>query len=135
MIDDNYHEKKVKKILMETNLRAWEIDPGIHPQDATRFYEGVLVKGDNECWPWRRCCHPHGYGLMQINGRAWYSHKISWCIANDVSSVPAGHRLTILCGNKKCCNPAHITLGRIKFIDKKRVKIPDASSNPSSINP
>jgi hypothetical protein len=99
------------------------VDKGLEDYQAANFWHQVKVAGSDECWTWLGHCDPAGYGDGCIAGNVMRSHKVAWCLAHDLSAVPAGKRLLITCNNRACCNPAHIAVGRIKFVGGKREKI------------
>ena len=79
-------------------------------------YLDKLVKGKkNECWPWTGMIGKQGYGLIARNKfhgdrRLFHVHEIAYALAHRGEPSPAeqGKVLTFTCGNKSCCNPAHI---------------------------
>jgi hypothetical protein len=62
--------------------------------------------GPSGCWPWQLSTASHGYGRVLLNGRTWAVHVLAY--ESRVGPVPTGLELDHLCGNKACCNPAHL---------------------------
>lgn len=95
-------------------------DKGFLDSEAATFWGRVRIETNDACWNWKG-------GMSGNEGRTWIRgkcirpHLMAWMLANDVSVVP--ERLIIVCCNPLCCNPAHITLGRIRFIDGERQKV------------
>lgn len=73
-----------------------------------RFVEKVDTSG--ECWMWTAGSNGHGYGCIQIAGRAWLSHRVSFLLFRG--DIPAGlivrHRI---CGRPGCVRPDHLAIG------------------------
>lgn len=85
-------------------LRGHRIPKVTPPID--RAMAKVDARGDNECWPWTGYAH-NGAGFIIINqvdvqvARIVYDAK--------VAPVRKGDIVRHTCGNKLCCNPAHLT--------------------------
>lgn len=72
-----------------------------------RFWPKV-VKTDN-CWIWKGCLIPGGYGQIWLNNRMVNAHRVAW-------EITYGHipeRLYVLhsCDNPPCIRPNHLFLG------------------------
>lgn len=86
--------------------------------DVVRFWGNVNVRSENECWFWKRCCNPKGYGQFKLNGRMEQAHRVSWFLANG--SIPElfeglSSQICHSCDNPKCSNPNHLFLGNNKI--------------------
>ncbi len=80
-----------------------------------RFWNGVDVRGNMECWPWKKGRNYDGYGVIaepRIKGRrrqVLLTHRVAWVIANG--PIPLGLNVCHTCDNPPCCNPSHYFLG------------------------
>lgn len=72
------------------------------------FWLKVDVRGDSECWPWKRALR-NGYGNHCVNRRTMYAHRYAYELCRG--PVPGGMHVMHLCNNKLCCNPAHMKAG------------------------
>src|SRR5437879_1042036 len=73
---------------------------GIFPRKSIdeRFWEKVLICGEDECWPWLA-----GMFYDITNSRVAYILKVGPLKSTDL----ACHT----CNNKRCCNPKHLYKG------------------------
>jgi hypothetical protein len=58
------------------------------------------------CWLWTGARGVGGYGQVSIRGAIWQVHRMVYELL--VGPVPAGCVLHHTCGDKCCCNPAHL---------------------------
>ena len=77
---------------------------------ADRFWEKVEKRGPNECWPWKGCVGA-GYGQIRLGnkGPRLGAHRVAYSLAHGRLD-PDLHVLHS-CDFKRCCNPAHLSLG------------------------
>lgn len=84
-----------------------------------RFWSKVdKSAGQDACWPWVAEISRYGYGVFAIGSRAKATfrkaraHRIAYQLANGVDPVD----LCVMhsCDNRRCCNPAHLSLGASK---------------------
>ena len=93
-----------KKILKEERkaLRTFE--------QTSLFWSHVDIKSDNECWEWKLCRYPEGYGKTQIKiTNSNYAHRVAWILTNG--EIPNGKNILHTCDNPPCCNPKHLYAG------------------------
>ena len=74
-----------------------------------RLWAKVDRRGPDECWTWMGCVTPTGHGLMatQANKRE-YVRRIAWEL--EYGFIPGGMAVYHRCGNRRCVNPAHLSL-------------------------
>ena len=90
-------------------------DPGIiEPQVRRyRFWAKVDVGTPDECWLWTAATHELGYGVLGITASRFgpqyrlYAHRVAWVLTQE-RDIPEGYVIDHTCGNKACCNPAHL---------------------------
>lgn len=70
----------------------------------------ILVKGDDECWPWQGRTNK-GYGLVRFrDGRFREAHRLAYEL--HVGPIPVGHVVRHSCDNPICCNyKSHLLTG------------------------
>ena len=81
-----------------------------------RLWSRIDVRGKNECWPWKGHVIDSGYGSYNYadegKSKRIYAHR---AIA-EVQGVLTDPAMVVrhLCGNRVCCNPAHLKQGTHK---------------------
>lgn len=75
-----------------------------------RFEENVRTAGPDECWLWTQKPGAAGYGRLSMGrgNNPALVHRIAWELA--FGPIPDGVRVRQRCGNRLCCNPAHLFL-------------------------
>lgn len=73
------------------------------------FWEKVKKGNGDECWEWLACKDPKGYGLIKLNGRNQFAHRIAWILT--YGEIPDGLFALHKCDNPPCVRPDHIFLG------------------------
>jgi hypothetical protein len=78
-----------------------------------RFWEKVVISGEDECWEWTAGTNGNGYGTFAIVpksairvGKRDYAHRISYRLAHG--EIGDGLEIDHLCRNRGCVNPAHL---------------------------
>ena len=61
---------------------------------------------ENGCWIWRWYVHSSGYGMVRVEGRARYAHRVVY--EQLRGPVPDGLELDHLCRVRRCVNPEHL---------------------------
>jgi len=74
-----------------------------------RFWSKVDIKGEDDCWEWKRSLTTEGYGQFGVSGRMIGAHRVAWELTNGL--ISKGMLILHDCDNKKCCNPKHLYLG------------------------
>jgi hypothetical protein len=85
-----------------------------------RFDARVAKAGPDECWLWKlKPCHA-GYGCLSMGrgNNPVYAHRVAWELAHG--PIPEGLFVRQRCGNRLCCNPAHLFLA-LNAIDSPEV--------------
>lgn len=68
--------------------------------------DGVTPGDPDECWPWTKGVGNRGTGYFTFKGGKYQPHRVAWEQVNG--PVPPGLVMLHNCGNRACCNPAHI---------------------------
>lgn len=77
------------------------------PSDVARFWSHVDVRGQDDCWEWKRA-RSHGYGRFNLGGRMLTASRVAFEITHgELGDDEARHT----CDNPPCCNPAHLIRG------------------------
>lgn len=91
-----------------------------------RLWPRVEKGASNECWPWTGSLTQAGYGLLTIQYKSYYAHRLAWELHHN-EEIPEGGVICHHCDNPACCNPNHLFLGtqddNMKdAANKKRIK-------------
>lgn len=100
-------------------------DAAQHVRD--RFWEKVDVRGEDECWEWKRGTFRAGYGAFHLNG-AKHAHRIAYRMENG--PIPSDMQINHACGNRACVNPNHLYAGTQAENAKDTVKPRPAQARP-----
>lgn len=80
------------------------------PAEHARVW-GRIEMGD--CWIWTGPVNGCGHGRLTFRRKHWYIHRLIWTWMHG--PIPEGMVLDHDtadegCGNKRCCNPAHLSV-------------------------
>lgn len=86
-------------------------------RQAAKFWKQVDIGEAHECWLWTGLVHcVTGYGVCHLlfgEVRPRYAHRIAHLLSgNMLASGTRKMSIRHTCGNKLCCNPAHLVQGR-----------------------
>jgi 5-methylcytosine-specific restriction endonuclease McrA len=107
-----YRKDPAKARAQATQARARALRRGrsaITATDAERFWTKVERRSPADCWPWLASKVPSGYGQFSIREHGYRAHRIAFEL--EERPLDRGESLSHLCGNRACCNPAHLELG------------------------
>lgn len=88
----------------EYEKRFWERVNKNGPQPDPVKYPGL-----DQCWQWTAFATPDGYGMITVEGKPSYAHRLSY--AMHVSAIPKGLHVRHKCDNPGCLNPSHLLVG------------------------
>ncbi|MFC8490686.1 HNH endonuclease signature motif containing protein [Streptomyces sp. NPDC057235] len=77
-------------------------------RDISRFWFRVTLPDAEGHLLWTGHRNEHGYGQIRIWHRAWYTHRVSFVIANG--EIPDGLVIDHTCRTPACVAPLHLEL-------------------------
>lgn len=94
--------------------------PAANPDILGRFWAKVDIGSSDACWQWRSDVDTYGRFRILRGHKAIGGHVFSWILANR-EDVPTGTLVLHSCDNKRCVNPAHLSLGDFRQNAKEAV--------------
>jgi hypothetical protein len=101
------------------------------PNGSTPLSERFWSKVDRggECWIWQGTKRPQGYGVIGINNKLHYAHRISWEMANG-EQIPDGMVIDHICRRPLCVRPTHLRMttnkGNSEYRERGQVPVPES---------
>ena len=76
-----------------------------------KFETNIDSTEPDGCFPWTAGTSAAGYGVIRLNGKIEYAHRIAYEKSNG--KIPPGMvvRHSISCTTRACVNPDHLTVG------------------------
>lgn len=72
--------------------------------DEVRFW--LRVEQWDVCWNWIGSTQDNGYGRFAANGERYMAHRVAYVLIKG--QIPDELDIHHVCGNIRCCNPAHL---------------------------
>ncbi len=85
---------------------------GKHQKNVRTVKERFSCKhspNENGCWIWHACRSGHGYGMLRVDNKVIYAHRLSWTFR--YGEIPDGLFVCHTCDVPACVNPLHLFLG------------------------
>lgn len=67
----------------------------------------IDYKEPNGCWLWVGCKCPKGYGVVNLNNKAYRSHRVAYEYWME-KEIPRDKVINHLCSVRNCVNPHHL---------------------------
>lgn len=78
-------------------------------EDFLRLTMNVVRNPGDGCWEWTGATSAAGYGVMTIDTKTVYAHRV---VDEFVDGpIPSGVVIRHKCDNPKCCRPSHLERG------------------------
>lgn len=81
----------------------------VRPSLEDRFHHILMQSRPGDCIPWAGAKSKKGYGVLRVNGKPQYAHRVSWTIFRG--PIPNEMHVLHHCDNPPCIRPSHLFLG------------------------
>lgn len=81
----------------------------VRPSMEDHFHHLLMRSRPGDCILWPDAKSKKGYGVVRINGKPQYAHRVSWTIFRG--PIPDGMHVLHHCDNPPCIRPSHLFLG------------------------
>lgn len=71
-----------------------------------RLEKAIMREPNSGCWLWERHTTRHGYGVISIDGKQVYAHRVMY--ERRHGKIPSGLEIDHKCRTPACCNPDHL---------------------------
>lgn len=98
---------------------------------AGRFWQKVRIAEPDACWTWLASLNSNGYGQFFLDCKLVSAHRVAFALENGFFAGCVGQT----CGDRKCCNPAHLymKLGRRNKFTQQQIAEIQASAEPACV--